>query len=102
VWQARAVQGSKLVFRPRKNCSLPIERAPAGGSRPGTVSGSTEGGAALGDDWAAVRAAPCVSSSLSSTVQRGQEPATSNRLLTGWLDPAQAPTRNGPRSATGA
>jgi hypothetical protein len=94
MWQAATVRGSKLVFRLRENQVLPVERVLADGSYLSTLYRSTKARRnarrGLGsDECFTVRV---IEYELKGTV-RGQGPATTYRLLTNWLDPAQAPAR---------
>lgn len=92
MWRAANQRGSKLVFRLRENQVLPVERVLSDGSYLSTLYGSTkarrDARRGLGsDECFTVRV---IEYELKGAA-RGQEQATTYRLLTNWLDAEQAP-----------
>ncbi len=92
MWKAANQRASKLVFRLRENQVLPVERILPDGSYLSTLYGSTKArrdarrGVGSGEGFV-VRV---IEYELKGTA-RGQESATTYRLLTNLLDPVQAP-----------
>jgi hypothetical protein len=94
MWQAASQRGSKLVFRLRENQVLPVERVLPDGSYLSTLYGSTQArrDARRGLDSDECVAVRVIEYKLQGAA-RGQEQATTYRLLTNWLEPAQAPAK---------
>jgi len=92
MWSAASQRGSKLVFRLRENQVLPVERVLPDGSYLSTLYGSTKARRDArrglgGDECFTLRV---IEYELKGAA-RGQEQATTYRLLTNWLDAEQAP-----------
>jgi len=92
MWSAASQRGSKLVFRLRENQVLPVKRVLPDGSYLSTLYGSTKARRDArrglgGDECFTVRV---IEYELKGAA-RGQEQATTYRLLTNWLDAEQAP-----------
>lgn len=92
MWSAANRCGSRLVFRLRENQVLPVERVLPDGSYLSTLYASTkarrDARRGLGSDE---RFPVRVIEYELKGGSRGQEQATTYRLLTNWLDPQQAP-----------
>ena len=91
MWQAAQASGARLLFRLRENQVLPVQRRLSDGSYLSTLYGSTK---ARRD---AARRLPAADTTTVRIVEyqldgTGQdEPRTTYRLVTNWLDAQQAP-----------
>lgn len=94
MWKTASQRGSKLVFRLRENQVLPVERTLPDGSYLSTLYGSTKArrDARRGIDGGAGFVVRVIEYELKGAA-RGQEQATTYRLLTNLVDYAQAPAK---------